>query len=478
MPLTRPTILIALPVELLELILSHLPRRADLFSLAQTSRYLHCVIVPGHLYIREIQADLDDAVWTLLALRPYLAARVHRIDIRTAHRKRWGYTALLNEMYSISGTPQGSADKGTWLVKAIPNMHNLRRFSFDHTGTHANLNPNGLFQSLGIASSFLEKVELRIGGSFDASSLKTFILTVTSLPSLATTRSSVFAPIFDMLQSNPNLERLEIDCLAYGPRADLSTPLASLRLHHLRRVLLQGNLQITPQALCDFLAHHQGIEDLSLPATTDVLIPSILSLRPILLGSPPVCRYFSLSSPVSSTFGRKNLVRGGQNLTLRWRRLEQSVRGREAQESEMSRLSGLQEDAESTMGAVVGASPIGQGVDGYFRGFKVPEMPKAPESDECCMSGCAVCVYDLYDESMTTYRASVEVLRIQLADAHIPEIDWPSSVRLEQKRVNAVGGGAGDSRSAALSAFEQLEITLANKRKGQADEPTASAPSV
>ena len=66
-----------------------------------------------------------------------------------------------------------------------------------------------------------------------------------------------------------------------------------------------------------------------------------------------------------------------------------------------------------------------------FHGFVVPKEPKPPEPDgefpasfhleldnegaclECCMSGCAVCVYDLYEDALLAYRASMEKAKQQ-----------------------------------------------------------------
>ncbi len=33
-----------------------------------------------------------------------------------------------------------------------------------------------------------------------------------------------------------------------------------------------------------------------------------------------------------------------------------------------------------------------------------PEPPRKPEPGDCCGSGCAVCVYDLYEDAMERYR--------------------------------------------------------------------------
>lgn len=35
----------------------------------------------------------------------------------------------------------------------------------------------------------------------------------------------------------------------------------------------------------------------------------------------------------------------------------------------------------------------------------MPEAPEAPADDLCCGSGCEPCVWDLYQEQLTEYRA-------------------------------------------------------------------------
>jgi hypothetical protein len=36
-----------------------------------------------------------------------------------------------------------------------------------------------------------------------------------------------------------------------------------------------------------------------------------------------------------------------------------------------------------------------------------PLPPESPLPSDCCESGCAVCVFDLYAEEMTAYRAAL-----------------------------------------------------------------------
>lgn len=73
------------------------------------------------------------------------------------------------------------------------------------------------------------------------------------------------------------------------------------------------------------------------------------------------------------------------------------------------------------------------------------------------MSGCAVCVYDLYDEALTDYTDKVSALHTSLRVLHVPEDTWPSSIRPSRSQ------STQPKKSAALSAFEELELRLKQK---------------
>ncbi|KAJ6571366.1 hypothetical protein B0H19DRAFT_1255349 [Mycena capillaripes] len=183
---------------------------------------------------------------------------------------------------------------------------------------------------------------------------------------------------------------------------------------------------------------------------------SISSIRSCIYVSP----YISLHRPFSTLDAGaierlKRPTRGGQNLSLRYRRLEQSLRGKEALQREI-----LARESDGT-GDFSDASPTTQNSqpNRYFLGLEIPQEPKPPESDECCMSGCAVCVYDLYEESLGAYKESLATLGVKLTAAKIPESEWPKSVR---------SGQAAESKkpvSVSLSAFEELERSLKAKRE-------------
>ena len=75
------------------------------------------------------------------------------------------------------------------------------------------------------------------------------------------------------------------------------------------------------------------------------------------------------------------------------------------------------------------------------------------------MSGCAVCVYDLYEEELAAYEDSVTTLRAALSERQIPESEWPAHIRTRT---------AERSRGAVLNAFEEMERALKEKRDKRA----------
>lgn len=83
---------------------------------------------------------------------------------------------------------------------------------------------------------------------------------------------------------------------------------------------------------------------------------------------------------------------------------------------------------------------------------------------ECCMSGCAVCVYDLYEDSLLTYKASLASLRVQLESAGIPQSEWPPRIKFSPTSL-AVRRPSNTS----LDAFEAIEEALKAKQRGRVE---------
>jgi predicted DNA-binding transcriptional regulator len=87
------------------------------------------------------------------------------------------------------------------------------------------------------------------------------------------------------------------------------------------------------------------------------------------------------------------------------------------------------------------------------------------------MSGCAVCVYDLYEEALAAYKDSVTTLRAALSARQIPEAQWPAHIRTG----NATHTVTEKSKGAVLDAFEEMERALKEKRGKRAAVETESS---
>ncbi|KAH9917299.1 uncharacterized protein B0H18DRAFT_1034830 [Fomitopsis serialis] len=154
--------------------------------------------------------------------------------------------------------------------------------------------------------------------------------------------------------------------------------------------------------------------------------------------------------------------RGGQNLTARWSRLERSLRGKEGYEA---RRDTLIEQADHAS-ADAERSAASEKAPRTFLGLVLPEKPKEPQSDECCMSGCAICVYDLYTAALEDYKHALDALRTALQARKVPEREWPVEVKGEDE---AAGGTLPKSpQNVAFSAFEELERSLRARREREA----------
>ena len=84
---------------------------------------------------------------------------------------------------------------------------------------------------------------------------------------------------------------------------------------------------------------------------------------------------------------------------------------------------------------------------------------------ECCMSGCAVCVYDFYEEALQAYKEAVLSLQDSLSALHIPEDQWPSSIRRQSPSEHS---GRDKRKEMVLNAFEEMERALKLKRQSEA----------
>ncbi|KAI5997312.1 hypothetical protein F5J12DRAFT_852247 [Pisolithus orientalis] len=161
------------------------------------------------------------------------------------------------------------------------------------------------------------------------------------------------------------------------------------------------------------------------------------------------CRFPSsarfTSSDVAPFRFLKRPQRGGQNLTERYRRLENSIREATYDISRDSASTSELHTLHRSSGSGASANTIA--------GFP-------PADDECCMSGCAVCVYDLYKDSLDAYKESVATLKASLAALSIPESKWPPNIRATTTQSSITM----KQKDVILSAFEEMERALKEKR--------------
>jgi Oxidoreductase-like protein, N-terminal len=182
--------------------------------------------------------------------------------------------------------------------------------------------------------------------------------------------------------------------------------------------------------------------------------------------------YTQPSSPVEL---QCHFRRGGRNLSERFRKLEKTLSGKHD-------LSQTTIDASQTLAPIAPTTPAPQqrSIVKTFRGLVIPEVPKAPEPDgaftqfiainpcshtliECCMSGCAICVHDLYQEALDNYNTSVTAVRASLTVMKVPVEEWPKTIRPESQKRTSL-----PTSSVSLSAFKEMERALKARREAQA----------
>lgn len=101
-----------------------------------------------------------------------------------------------------------------------------------------------------------------------------------------------------------------------------------------------------------------------------------------------------------------------------------------------------------------------------FQGIKMPIRPSPPESDQCCMSGCPRCVYDVYTEDLQLYHEATSSARARLRKMGVAEATWPkqlqvSSVARKVADTQAMAGGSEeDEELAAQMAAEEVSYEI------------------
>ncbi|KAJ2024950.1 hypothetical protein IWW57_003551 [Coemansia sp. S610] len=88
----------------------------------------------------------------------------------------------------------------------------------------------------------------------------------------------------------------------------------------------------------------------------------------------------------------------------------------------------------------------------------LPPKPEPPSNDDCCLSGCEFCVWDLYDDDMREYQKQAGVIRDAFEALGKPV---PTCIRPESLR---------DAVDPTMRAFLDLEREMAMRIQQEADE--------
>lgn len=82
------------------------------------------------------------------------------------------------------------------------------------------------------------------------------------------------------------------------------------------------------------------------------------------------------------------------------------------------------------------------------------------------MSGCAVCVHDLYVDALQSYTASLRRIRDTLSKRGVPQQDWPAVIlALKDEGDGPEGMGIPSDIDPATRALMMLERDLKQKKK-------------
>lgn len=94
----------------------------------------------------------------------------------------------------------------------------------------------------------------------------------------------------------------------------------------------------------------------------------------------------------------------------------------------------------------------------YVEGIRIP--PKPIEPDNCCMSGCIHCVWDLYREAFEEYQAQRKLANEKLMAAGKPQLD-----QLEESQTSYDEEDAFKDIPIGIRAFMALEKSIKEKHK-------------
>ncbi|KAI8340928.1 oxidoreductase-like protein [Chlamydoabsidia padenii] len=95
----------------------------------------------------------------------------------------------------------------------------------------------------------------------------------------------------------------------------------------------------------------------------------------------------------------------------------------------------------------------------WLRNEKIPVPTKPPPPENCCMSGCAYCVYDIYQEDMETYKQQMIDLRQRFDNAGV---DIPDALMTKKMKSSTSDPQPDDDddMDPTMKAFLEMEKKL------------------
>ncbi|KAJ2772842.1 hypothetical protein IWQ57_001587 [Coemansia nantahalensis] len=103
-------------------------------------------------------------------------------------------------------------------------------------------------------------------------------------------------------------------------------------------------------------------------------------------------------------------------------------------------------------------APVAKGPDIEAMMRMLPPKPEPPSNDDCCLSGCEFCVWDLYDEDMRAYQKQATEVRVALEAQGRPV---PEQLRPEFLR---------DTVDPSMRAFLDMEREMAMRIQQERDD--------
>ncbi|KAI1319379.1 hypothetical protein EDD11_004245 [Mortierella claussenii] len=93
-----------------------------------------------------------------------------------------------------------------------------------------------------------------------------------------------------------------------------------------------------------------------------------------------------------------------------------------------------------------------------YHGFRIPVKPTPPGAEDCCMSGCAHCIYDMYEEDRQDYKTKLAKVLKDIKKAGLPPP--PNIVTSGSGDGGDEDKGADDDMDPGMKAFLELERKL------------------